>query len=59
MHGSGFRIVFKILAGEFESKERFPGFVLLLEENFGKNSLNEMNAAISREKMVSSGRNKK
>ena len=59
MRGSVFRIVFRILAGEFESEERFPGFVLLLETGFskndvGKNSLNdgrpEMNAEISRKK---------
>ena len=59
MGGSVFRIVFRILAGEFESEERFPGFVLLLETGFskndvGKNSLNdgrpEMNAAILRKK---------
>ena len=33
VRGSVFKIKFKVLAGEFESIETFPGFVKLLGEN--------------------------
>ena len=33
VRGSVFKIKFKVLAGEFESIETFPGFVQLVGEN--------------------------